>query len=70
MALQRALDVTVDGDPGQETQTALMHSASRARHVNNELLCERMVIDAVAVASDHAFAYNWMERVALFYWHG
>ena len=68
-ALQRVLDVTDDGDAGQETQTALIHAASRARHVNNEVLTERMVIDAVAVASNHAFAYNWMERVALFYWH-
>jgi lysozyme family protein len=68
-ALQRVLDVTDDGDAGQETQTALIHASSRLRHVNNEVLCERLVIDAAAVASNHAFAYNWMERIALFYWH-
>lgn len=70
-ALQGTLDVVADGIVGSETLSALMHATAYVRHINNELLVERLVRDAMAIhtQSQHAFAYNWMERLAMFYWH-
>lgn len=68
MALQRVLDVAVDGQLGAVTLAALDRAA--ARHVNNELVLERIKLEEADIArrpSDRGFEHGWMTRALAFY---
>lgn len=70
-ALQRVVGTTVDGVIGPLTQQTLVVRAFGLRHINNELLAERFVLehaDAHAGIGQMKYEDGWDTRVAAFYW--
>jgi lysozyme family protein len=69
--LRRVLDLSPGFDPLPMLRTRHASRAGADRHLNNELLAERFVLEhrlTLTRQADKRFADGWDTRVASFYW--